>query len=67
MPAKKSIETTYLVNTKKAMEMGVFRAPSFSVNNDIFWGDDRLEDAIHFLKSTIKASRIIIFELKRSL
>ena len=47
---KESIETTYLTNTKKAMEMGVFGAPSFSVNNDIFWGDDRLEDAITFLK-----------------
>mgnify|MGYP001485095567 CR=1 FL=1 len=50
--SKDSVETTYLVNTKKAMTMGVFGAPSFSVNNDIFWGDDRLEDAIHFLKST---------------
>ena len=50
--SKENIETTYLTNTKKAMEMGVFGAPSFSVNSDIFWGDDRLEDAIHFLKST---------------
>ncbi len=44
--SKENIETTYLTNTKKAMEMGVFGAPSFSVNSDIFWGDDRLEDAI---------------------
>ena len=48
--SEESIETTYLNNTKKAVEMGVFGAPSFSVNNDIFWGDDRLEDAILFLK-----------------
>ena len=48
--SEESIETTYLNNTKKAVEMGVFGAPSFSVNNDIFWGDDRLEDAITFLK-----------------
>ena len=47
---EKNIENTYLTNTKKAMEIGVFGAPSFSVNNDIFWGDDRLEDAILFLK-----------------
>ena len=51
---KESIETTYLTNTKKAMEMGVFGAPSFSVNNDIFWGDDRLEDAITFLRKINK-------------
>ncbi len=51
---KESIETTYLTNTKKAMEMGVFGAPSFSVNNDIFWGDDRLEDAITFLRKIHK-------------
>jgi 2-hydroxychromene-2-carboxylate isomerase len=48
--SEESIETTYLNNTKKAVEMGIFGAPSFSVNNDIFWGDDRLEDAITFLK-----------------
>jgi len=48
--SEESIETTYLNNTKKAVEMGVFGAPSFSVKNDIFWGDDRLEDAITFLK-----------------
>ena len=47
---EQKIENTYLTNTKKAMEIGVFGAPSFSVNNDIFWGDDRLEDAILFLK-----------------
>ena len=47
---EKNIDNTYLTNTKKAMEIGVFGAPSFSVNNDIFWGDDRLEDAILFLK-----------------
>ncbi len=47
---EKNIEKTYLTNTNKAMELGVFGAPSFSVHNDIFWGDDRLEDAILFLK-----------------
>ena len=47
---EKNIEKIYLANTNKAMEIGVFGAPSFSVHNDIFWGDDRLEDAILFLK-----------------
>ena len=35
-------------NTEEAKKLGVFGAPSFSVGNEIFWGDDRLEDAIRF-------------------
>lgn len=30
----------------KAMALGVFGAPSFIVGNEVFWGDDRLEDAL---------------------
>ena len=29
-----------------AVKLGIFGAPSFVVNNELFWGDDRLEDAI---------------------
>jgi 2-hydroxychromene-2-carboxylate isomerase len=32
--------------TEEAMDLGVFGSPSFSVDGEIFWGDDRLEDAI---------------------
>jgi 2-hydroxychromene-2-carboxylate isomerase len=32
--------------TEEAMELGVFGSPSFNVGSEIFWGDDRLEDAI---------------------
>ena len=35
-------------NTKEALAKGIFGAPSFSVENEIFWGDDRLEDAIEY-------------------
>ena len=35
-------------NTEEAKQLGVFGAPSVSVGNEIFWGDDRLEDAIRF-------------------
>ena len=37
---------SYEANTDAAQAMGVFGAPSFSVGDEIFWGDDRLEDAI---------------------
>ncbi len=32
--------------THEAMRLGVFGSPSFVVNGEVFWGDDRLEDAI---------------------
>ena len=44
----KIIQKIYEENTEEAMKLGVFGAPSFSVGNEIFWGDDRLEDAIRF-------------------
>ena len=40
----------YENNTEEAQTEGVFGAPSFEVNGEIFWGDDRLEDAIRFAK-----------------
>ena len=32
--------------TEKARAKGIFGAPSFVVGTELFWGDDRLEDAI---------------------
>ncbi|MFY0310388.1 2-hydroxychromene-2-carboxylate isomerase [Leisingera sp. D0M16] len=32
--------------TEEAMDLGIFGAPSFAVAGEIFWGDDRLEDAL---------------------
>jgi 2-hydroxychromene-2-carboxylate isomerase len=32
--------------TEEAMELGVFGSPSFAVGSEIFWGDDRLDDAV---------------------
>ena len=32
--------------TPRAIERGIFGAPSFVVGNELFWGDDRLEDAM---------------------
>mgnify|MGYP001500932658 FL=1 len=40
----------YERNTADAQTIGVFGAPSFEVSGEIFWGDDRLEDAIRFAK-----------------
>ena len=40
------IETKYNENTNSARESNIFGSPSFIVNNELFWGDDRMEDAI---------------------
>lgn len=36
--------------TGTAMELGVFGAPSFVVGGEVFWGDDRLDDAIDWAR-----------------
>ena len=44
------IEKEYLANTDIARKNKVFGSPSFIVNGEIFWGDDRMEDAITWSK-----------------
>jgi 2-hydroxychromene-2-carboxylate isomerase len=38
--------------TEEARSRGVFGSPTFAVGGEIFWGDDRLDDAIRWLKTT---------------
>lgn len=38
--------------TKKAMQMGVFGSPTFVVDGEVFWGDDRLDDALLWAKES---------------
>ena len=40
------IRTEYRMTTEAARSMGIFGSPTFVCGNEIFWGDDRLEDAI---------------------
>ncbi len=37
-------------NTEEAISRELFGAPSFTVGDELFWGDDRLEDAIAWAK-----------------
>ena len=39
-------KTRLRVHTEQARDHGIFGAPSFMVADELFWGDDRLEDAI---------------------
>ncbi len=34
--------------TKAAREQGIFGSPSFVAKGELFWGDDRLEDALNW-------------------
>ena len=44
------INKEFLANTDSARKNKIFGSPSFIVNNEIFWGDDRMEDAINWSK-----------------
>jgi len=44
------LEKKYLTNTDNARKNKVFGSPSFIVKNEIFWGDDRMEDSISWSK-----------------
>ncbi|WP_424931490.1 2-hydroxychromene-2-carboxylate isomerase [Amaricoccus macauensis] len=39
-------------NSAEAMALGLFGAPSYTVGRELFWGDDRLEDALEWARST---------------
>ena len=43
------IEKIYLKNTEMAKNKGIFGSPSFVVDNEVFWGVDRCEDASKWL------------------
>ena len=47
------IKSIYLSNSNDAIAQGVFGAPSFIMNNELFWGQDRLD----FLEDKIKSIR----------
>ena len=46
----KKIIDNYNLNTNSARDNKIFGSPSFVVKKEIFWGDDRMEDAINWYK-----------------
>ena len=40
------IKAALKAQTEEAIAKGIFGAPSFTVGSELFWGNDRLEDAI---------------------
>lgn len=46
------VKAALMAQTLEAMELGVFGSPSFVVGQEVFWGDDRLDDAAAWAKRT---------------
>jgi 2-hydroxychromene-2-carboxylate isomerase len=47
------IRDGYVAETEVARELGIFGSPTFMWGSEIFWGDDRFEDAIEWCKSQV--------------
>jgi 2-hydroxychromene-2-carboxylate isomerase len=45
------VRERYLAETESARELGVFGAPTFVYGREVFWGDDRLEEALEWAQS----------------
>ena len=46
-----AIERSYKEATDEARRLNVFGSPTFVVEGEVFWGDDRLDDAIQWAKT----------------
>jgi len=46
LAASAQIDAAYRSATDEARALGIFGAPTFVVGRELFWGDDRLDDAI---------------------
>jgi 2-hydroxychromene-2-carboxylate isomerase len=44
--AQPATKECFRAQTEEAMTLGIFGAPSFTVGSELFWGNDRLEDAV---------------------
>ncbi|MDG1487249.1 MAG: 2-hydroxychromene-2-carboxylate isomerase [SAR324 cluster bacterium] len=48
LAADEKIQKAYLKQTEQAQSKNIFGSPSFIVDDELFWGDDRLEDALNW-------------------
>jgi 2-hydroxychromene-2-carboxylate isomerase len=46
------IRGRYDQETDAARQLGIFGSPTFAVGQEIFWGDDRLEEALAWATET---------------
>lgn len=46
------VKTALRTQTEQAMTFGLFGAPSFRVGSELFWGDDRLDEALNWCEAS---------------
>jgi 2-hydroxychromene-2-carboxylate isomerase len=51
LASSKDAKVALTTETDAARELGIFGSPTFAVDRELFWGDDRLEDAISWCRS----------------
>jgi 2-hydroxychromene-2-carboxylate isomerase len=49
----REVRERYAAETDVARSMGIFGSPTFAVGEEIFWGDDRLEEALEWCASGV--------------
>src|SRR6201995_391175 len=47
----KDVGERYEAATAEAKSLGIFGSPTFVVGGELFWGDDRLDDALHWFRN----------------
>ena len=45
------VRAEYARQTDRARALGLFGSPSFVCGDEVFWGDDRLDDALDWARS----------------
>ena len=48
---EQDIEDGLAAQTRRAIDLGMFGSPHFRVGEELFWGDDRLEDAVEWCRT----------------
>jgi 2-hydroxychromene-2-carboxylate isomerase len=51
-----AVERALADATAEAMALGVFGSPTFVVGGEVFWGDDRLDDALEWAAGTARVT-----------
>lgn len=49
--AGRAVNEAYVAATDQARQLGIFGSPTFAVETELFWGDDRLEDAVSWYRN----------------
>ncbi len=49
--ADSDVRDAYAARTARARELGIFGSPTFACGAEIFWGDDRLDDALDWARA----------------